>query len=142
MSLLMRRRMMMQTVCTKELFNIETARIETDSWRNVEYTVSDGAITITKGSYSWTAVYVYLDNCIQGKSYNISFKCNTERESYPTCSINIDGKTTNLQRSEEIKGNGGSFECGTNTPILNLYFSNNNSEKIPVTYYDFVLEEI
>lgn len=139
----MRRRMMMeQVVIFGKLFDIETARKETDSWRNVEYTVSDGAITITKGSYSWTAVYVYLDNCIQGKSYNISFKCNTERESYPICSVNIDGKTTNFQRTEGIKGNKGSFECGANTPILNLYFSNNGSETIPLTYYDFVLEEI
>lgn len=130
---------MQRIVVSGELFDIETARKETDSWRNVEYTVSDGAITITKGSYSWTAVYVYLDNCVQGKSYNISFRCSTERETCPVCSVKIDGVNTELGAKEEVNY---SFECGTDTPILYLRFSNNDSHTIPVTYYDFVLEEI
>lgn len=138
MSLLIRR-MMMQQKEEAKLFDIETARKETESWRNVEYTVSDGAITITKGSYSWTSVYVYLDNCVQGKSYKISFKCNTERETYPTCIMQIDAKKIELENDGEINC---SFECGTNTPILHLCFSNGGSQTIPITYYDFVLEEI
>lgn len=131
--------MMKQVVIVEKLFDIETARKETYSWRNVEYTISDGAITITKGSYAWTSVYVYLDNCVQGKSYKISFKCNTERETCPSCSIRIDGNNIELGKVEEINS---SFECGADKPILNLRFSNNGSETIPVTYYDFVLEEI
>lgn len=131
--------MMKQVVSVGKLLDIETARKETDSWRKVEYTVSDGAVTITKGSYSWSSVNVYLDNCVQGKSYKISFKCNTERETYPACAIKIDGKVISSSRGKEINI---SFECGTDTPILFLYFSNGGSETIPVTYYDFVLEEV
>lgn len=139
MSLLRRRMMMQQDVSTTGLLDIETARKETDSWRNIEYTVSDGAITITKALYTWSSVYVYLDNCIYGKSYRISFKCKTEREIIPDSAINIDGKISVISGKEEMNI---SFECGTDTPFLHLRFSSYEAQTIPVTYYDFVLEEI
>ena len=128
-----------QVVSVGKLFDIETARKETDSWRNIEYTIYDGAITITKALYTWSSVYVYLDNCIQGKSYKISFSCSTEREEYPACGIKIDGENIRLGYAQDTEY---SFECGADVPILHLAFSNGNSQTIPVTYYDFVLEEI
>lgn len=138
-ALLMRRRMMMQKKEAK-LFDIETARKETESWRNIKYTVSEGALYITSGSYLWSAISVYLDNCVSGRKYKILFKCETERTDIPSCLFDVDGVKTlfnpnNNQYSYE-------FTCGEEIPILLLSWAASVAATEPITYYDFLLEEI
>lgn len=136
MSLLRRR--MMQENTSKELFDINAAR--TDAWRNVVYTIQDGALTITSASYMWTSVYYYLDNCKEGKTYQISFRISTEREVNPSCLVDTDGTKTNGKRTDNPQKI--TFTCGEETPILYLYWSNSSNETLPITYYDIKLEEV
>ena len=56
-----------------KLFDISTARVSSDSWRNLQYEISDGAVNMIRGSYSWTALYVYLDNCISARNIRFLF---------------------------------------------------------------------
>lgn len=139
MSLLIRR-MMMQQKEEAKLFDIETARKETESWRNIKYTVSDGAVHITSGSYSWSVINVYLDNCVSGKKYKISFKCKTERTDIPQCQLNVDGVNTQFYPNNNQYAH--EFTCGEEIPILRLLWSASVAATEPITYYDFLLEEI
>lgn len=136
---LLHRRMMMAMEVAKELFNINTARTSTDSWRGIEYTIKDGALTITNGKYTWSPVNVYLDNCIKGKTYQLTFSMKTEREKYPTCQISIDGK--NISAKEQSPATI-TFTCGDEVPIFKAFWSTTTPETLPITYYDFILEEI
>lgn len=138
MSLLHRRMMMAREVVSK-LFDINTARTDVESWRGIEYTIKDGALTITNGSYTWSPVYVYFDNCIKGKTYRLTFKMETERETYPSCQMRIDGKGTNIKAQSPATI---TFTCGDDVPNLWAFWSTNKAETLPITYYDFVLEEI
>lgn len=136
---LLHRRMMMAKELIKELFNINTARTDADSWRNVEYTIVDGALTITNAQYTWSSVNVYFDNCVKGKTYKLTFKMKTEREDYPACQIIIDNKNTNIKAQSPATVE---FTCGDDIPFLRAFWSTNKSETLPITYYDFVLEEV
>lgn len=135
---LLRRRMMMAAQVSK-LFDINTARVSSDSWRNLQYEISNGAVNMISGSYSWSPIYVYLDNCVSGKEYKISFRIATERSTTPANTVVAGGSTFYrqvLDDHHEID-----FTCGEDVPVLYLYWSNGNSETIPVTYYDFELIE-
>lgn len=123
----------------KELFNINTARTDAESWRYIEYSIADGTLTITQGSYTWSPVNVYFDNCVKGKNYQLTFKMETERERYPSCQIVIDGKNTNLKEQSPTTIE---FTCGDDVPFLRAFWSTSKKETLPITYYDFVLEEI
>ena len=123
-----------------KLFDISTARVSSDSWRNLQYEISDGAVNMIYGDYSWSPLCVYLDNCVSGKEYTISFRITTERSKIPS-NIVVAGNTTFyrqvLDDHHEIV-----FTCINDVPVLYLYWSNGNSETIPITYYDFELIEM
>lgn len=138
MSLLHRRMMMARGVVAK-LFDINTARTSVDSWRGIEYTIKDGALTITKGNYTWSPVNVYFDNCVKGKSYQLTFKMETEREIYPMCQVDVDGSSLNIGAQSPATI---TFACGDDAPFLRAYWSTSKAEILPITYYDFTLEEM
>lgn len=124
----------------QELFNIETARTETDSYRNVVYSISDGALTIESASYTWTGVRVYLDNCTEGKKYRISLNMRTENPNglYPVL-WGCGGAINPSYNSECMYME---FTCTEDVPYLELLWSNAVVTDFPVTYYNFKLIEI
>lgn len=135
----MYRRMMMAREMVAKLFDINTARTSVDSWRGIEYEIKDGALTITKGGYTWSQVSVYFDNCVKGKTYQLIFKMETEREVYPSCQVDIDGKNMSIKAQSPATI---TFTCGEDVPFFKAFWSTSKAETLPITYYDFVLKEI
>lgn len=136
---LLRRRMMMAMERVKELFNINTARTGVDSWREIVYTIKDGELTIISGQYTWSSVMVYFDNCVKDKTYQLTFKIKTERETLPSCQIVIDDVNTTIRAQSPTTI---TFTCGDNVPFFKAFWSTSKLETLPITYYDFVLEEV
>lgn len=113
---------------------------EIPSWKAMPYERDENQITLHDGDYTWNGVLVYFDELTDGKKYHFEFR-STSVESRQ-CYIKKDGKDLKMLNVNNNKKAEFDFIKENGEYSLWLSYVDGVPKLPPVTYYDFVLEEM